>query len=144
MASTNTERGGLDGLFQLLVSYRLLVYLLGTIAIGTPLFLAVGLGIEVSAAARTTIVVVSLGLMILTYVGERRLGLGNGDEHQPGDRADEYSFRTRATVAMAVVGIAVGVYLVLAGDPIIGLVFVGGAFLFARLAYGQSEPMEEP
>ncbi|PSP86576.1 hypothetical protein BRC83_00240 [Halobacteriales archaeon QS_1_68_17] len=131
------DRSGLDDLFKLLVGYRLLIYLAGTVAIGTPLFLAVGFGIEVSSGVRTAIVVASLGGMILTYAGERRVGL-DGEAAGPGDGGGsaEYPLRKRAAVALAVVGVAVGVYAGIEVNPILGLVFVGGALLFGRFAYG--------
>lgn len=140
--AARTEATGLDGLFRLLVAYRLLVYLAGTVAIGTPLFLAVGFDVEVPGSARTAIVVASLGLMILTYVGERRVGLPEETSatERPDDR-ETYSLRKRAAVGAAVVGVALGVYIALERNPVIGGLFVLGALLFARIAYGgEDEP----
>jgi hypothetical protein len=133
MARTASTRG-VDELLRLLVAYRLLVYLGGLIAIGTPLALAVAFGVEVSTEARYAIVTASLGLMVATYVGERRVGLDHVDD-RTGEPEESYPLGMRAAVLLAVVGVAVGVYLALRGSPIRGLLFVAGALLFAQFAY---------
>jgi hypothetical protein len=121
---------------RFLVAYRLFIYLGGLIAIGIPLALQRAYGMELSPGARTAIVVVSLGLMIVTYIGERRVGrdhasAGTGVEGS----AESYSLRLRASIATAVVGLAVGIYVVMEINPLTGAFFVLGAFLFAYMGY---------
>lgn len=142
MASHARSDGG-DPL-ALLAAYRLPIYVGGLIVIGTPLALAEVTGIVLPPAARTALVVVSLAVMVATYVGERRVrnDTGAGARASTGtERGDgalsrpEYSLRERIAVAAAVVGVAVGVYVAAAGDLIVGLLFVLGAYAFAYLAY---------
>jgi hypothetical protein len=119
---------------RFLVTYRLLVYLGGLIAIGIPLLLQRAYGTELSPGARTAIVVVSLAVMIVTYVAERRVGQDHIDDHT-GEPTESYSLRLRASVATAVVGLAVGIYAIMEIDGITGGLFVLGAFLFAYMGY---------
>lgn len=121
-------------MLRLLVAYRLLIYLAGLIAVGSPLVLAQVFGVTLSPAARTTVVVVSLAAMIATYLAERRVGLDHVDD-RTGEATESYPLRMRAAVAAAVVGLAVGVYVALEMNPFYGLLFVGGAYLFAYIAY---------
>jgi len=121
-------------LLRFLVTYRLFIYLGGLIAIGIPLLLQRAYGTELSAGARTAIVVVSLGVMILTYVGERRVGRGHLDE-RTGESTESYTLRLRASIATAVVGLAVGIYVVMEVNRLTGGLFIIGAFLFAYMGY---------
>ncbi|MFC7044152.1 hypothetical protein ACFQH6_00890 [Halobacteriaceae archaeon GCM10025711] len=132
--------GGLDALFRLLVAYRMVVYLGGLVAIALPIVLARGAGVTVPAGARTAIVVVSLGLMILTYLGERRLGVGGGN--RTGDAGEQYSLRTRLAVTLAVVGVVVGIYVALEMNLLLGVLFVGGAYLFGVIAFRRNDARE--
>jgi hypothetical protein len=111
----------------------MLVYLGGLIAIGTPLALRRVADVELSPGARTAIVAVSLGLMIVTYIGERRVGHGHLD--RTGGPSESYSVRLRAAIAMAVVGIAVGIYVLMEVSLFAGLLFIVGAYLFAYMGY---------
>ena len=120
-------------LLRFLVAYRLFIYLGGLIAIGIPLALQRAYGMELSPGARTAIVVVSLGLMVVTYIGERRVGR---EHSSAGTGAEEsYSLRLRASIATAVVGLAVGIYVVMEVNPLTGAFFILGAFLFAYMGY---------
>ncbi|MFD1633764.1 hypothetical protein ACOZ4L_13095 [Haloplanus ruber] len=120
-------------LLRLLVTYRLFIYLGGLIAIGIPLLLQRAYGTELSPGARTAIVAVSLGLMIVTYLGERRVGRDHVDA--TGESAETYSLRLRASIATAVVGLAIGIYVAMEVNPLTGSFFVLGAFLFAYMGY---------
>lgn len=121
-------------LFRFLVTYRLFVYLGGLIAIGIPLLLQRAYGMELSPGARTAIVVVSLGVMVVTYIAERSVGQGHIDD-QTGESTESYSLRLRASVATAVVGLAVGIYAVMEINTFTGALFIIGAFLFAYMGY---------
>jgi len=121
-------------LFRFLVTYRIFVYLGGLIAIGIPLLLQRAYGTELSPGARTAIVVVSLGVMIVTYIAERRVGSGHIDE-RTGESTEAYSLRLRASVATAVVGLAVGIYAVMEINVLTGSLFIIGAFFFAYMGY---------
>jgi hypothetical protein len=121
-------------LLRFLVTYRLLVYLGGLIAIGIPLVLQRAYGTELSPGARTAIVVVSLGLMIVTYIGERRVGREHIDS-RTGESMESYSLRLRASVATAIVGLAIGIYVVMEVNAFTGALFIVGAALFAFMGY---------
>ena len=144
MAShTSGTPGGVEAVSHLLVAYRLPIYLGGLAVIGAPLAVASAFDVTVPPAARTAVVVASLGLMVATYLAERRVGVPDRSDGRPGGRGasgggreeSEYPLAVRAAVALAVLGVAVGVYLGLERDLITGLLFVGGAYLFAYLGY---------
>lgn len=132
--ATDANATALDALLELLVAYRGLVYVGGLLAIGSPLLLVHGFGVEPPWAVRTAVVWVSLGVMILTYVGERRLGTV-----RPGDGPDDgrkpFSLRVRVALVMAVLGVAVGVYAAIEVNLVVGLLFVVGAILFGQFAF---------
>ena len=141
MASHARSNGGDGDPLALLAAYSLPIYVGGLIAIATPLALAEVAGIVVPPAARTAVVAVSLAVMVATYVGERRGSAGDAGGSATGDGRDrpEYSLRARLAVAAAVVGVAVGVYVAAAGDVVVGLLFVLGAYFFGYLAYRGEE-----
>lgn len=132
--ASRAETSDLEDLFRLLVAYRLFVYLGGLIAIGAPLVVQRVFEIEVSPTARWVIVVVSLGLMVLTYVGERRVGHGHVDE-RTGEPKEPYSLRTRLTLVGSIVGIAVGIYAAVEVNLLVGGLFVLGSVMFGRVVY---------
>ena len=107
--TTRTESSSLDPLFRLLVSYRLLVYFGGLFVIGLPLLFG-AFGIELSGTVRTILVVVTLSVMVLTYIGERRLGF---PDSRTETTTEEYPLKMRLAVALALLGIAVGIYVAL-------------------------------
>ncbi|MFC7173692.1 hypothetical protein ACFQL0_10715 [Haloplanus litoreus] len=72
--------------------------------------------------------------MIVTYIAERRVGQGHIDE-RTGESTESYSLRLRASVATAVVGLAVGVYAIMEISVFTGALFILGAFLFAYMGY---------
>ncbi|MFB6157141.1 MAG: hypothetical protein ABEJ34_04805 [Haloferacaceae archaeon] len=131
----SSNRGeGLDRLFRLLVAHRMLVYVGGLVVIGIPLFMVRAFGRELPWAVRTTLVVTSLTIMIVTYVGERRVGHDHLDD-TTGESTEEYPLRMRLAVAMAVLGLAVGVFVALEVNVLGGLMFIGGSYFFAYVAY---------
>lgn len=128
---TKTRPVRFDAVLRILVAYRLLVYLGGLAVIGLPLVLAQVFGIVLPPTARTVIVVVTLTLMVLTYVGERRIS----KEGMAAESGREYRLRMRLALALAAVGVAIGVYVALAVNLVGGILFVVGAYLFAVLGY---------
>lgn len=123
-----------DRLFRFLVSYRLLFYLGALIAMSLPLGLAWLFDVQLASAARTTIVAVSFGVILATYLAERRVGLDHVDP-QTGVPTESYSTVMRVSVLLFIVGIAAGIYFVLASRLLIGLLFLVGAIFFLQLAY---------
>lgn len=132
--ATDANGTALDALLELLVAYRGVVYVGGLLAIGSPLLAVHGFGVEPPRAVRVTVVWVSLGVMILTYVGERRLGT-TGTGGRPNEDREPFSLHVRAALVMAVLGVAVGVYAAIEVSLVIGLLFVVGAILFGQFAF---------
>jgi hypothetical protein len=126
-----TESSGLDPLFRLLVTYRLLIYFGGLFVIGLPLLFR-ALGIELSGTARTVLVVVTLSVMVLTYLGERRVGF---PDSRTETTSKEYPLKMRLALALALLGIAVGIYVALEVNTLTGLLFIAGAYLFGYMGY---------
>jgi hypothetical protein len=127
----HTEPSGLDSLFRLLVTYRLLIYFGGLFVIGLPLLFR-ALGIELSETARTVLVVVTLAVMVLTYLGERRVGYADSRTESA---TEEYSLQTRLAFVFALIGIAVGIYVTLEVNTLTGILFIAGAYLFGYMGY---------
>lgn len=140
MARTSDD--GSELLFRFLVAHRILLYVGGLIAISTPLGLAWAFDYELSPGARTAVVGVSLGVIVLTYLAERRVGLEHAGP-RTGDSRKSYSTRLQASVFLAIVGIAVGIYLLLEYDQIAGLLFLAGALFFFQMAYRSERDREE-
>ena len=132
--SARPTDGGLAFVARFLVAYRLLFYLGGLLAISAPLGLAWVFDLELSPAARTTVVGVSFAVLLGTYLAERRVGLDHVDPATGAPR-EAYSLRLRASVVLALAGLAVGVFLVLEGRAAMGALFLAGAVLFFQLAY---------
>lgn len=128
---TQTESSGLDTLFRFLVSYRLLIYFGGLFLIAVPL-VAKPFGITVPGTARTVVVVVVLAVMVLTYLGERRVGV---PESGTEPTRETYPRKMRLMLVLAFVGIAVGVYVALEVNMLTGLLFIAGAYLFGYMGY---------
>lgn len=147
-----------SGLAKLLVTYRMTIYLGGIAILGIPLVLHSVAGVTVSTSGRAALTVSVVSLMVATYVAELRVDVDEDDDRDatdastggasstsPGgsggstERAADvgggYPLRTRASVALAALGLAVGVYLGLERSILEGLVFVAGAYFFAYLAY---------
>ena len=120
---------------QFLAAHRLSIYLGGLIAILLPRILRTVSGVSLAPVTRTVIVFGSLLLMVVTYLAERQVRRADGESIA----TDTYSLQTRVLVGLAVVGLALGVYLALEGRPLIGLLFLGGALLFLRMAYTEPE-----
>lgn len=131
---SQTGKGSPALLFRFLAAHRLAFYVGGLIAISLPIGLVWMFDYELPPAARTAIVGVSFGVIVLTYVAERRVGLEHAGA-RTGETPESYSTRLKASVALAIVGIAVGVYLLLGHDRIVGALFLVGALLFFQVAY---------
>ena len=127
----DTETSGLDALFGVLVANRLLIYFGGLLVIGSPLLFG-ALGIELPGTVRVVLVIVTLVVMTLTYVGERRVGFA-GTQATPA--GETYSLRMRIALAVAVAGIASGVYVALEVDTVAGLLLIAGAYFVGYLGY---------
>lgn len=176
--ASRTDESGFDSLLRALAARRLAVYTSGLAVIVLPRVLRAAFGIEVPATARTLLVVCGLGAMILTYLGERRVGDNTGGagggriDDRRGDARPEtderttsdsetagsasgrtststpvtepkpesqvesgYSRRTRTTVAIGLSGIAIGIYVAVEIDTIVGALFVVGGLLFGQSAF---------
>jgi hypothetical protein len=136
----HSESSGLDSLFRLLVAYRLLIYFGGLFVIGLPLLFG-ALGVALSGTVRTVLVVVTLAVMVLTYVGERRIGF---DGSRTDVTAQEYPLKMRLMLALAVLGIAVGIYVALEVNTFTGLLFIAGAYFFGYMGYRGGLDEDEP
>ena len=130
------QPSGVDwGPMQFLAAHRLSIYLGGLLAILLPRLLRTLADVTLSPLTRTVIVMGSLLLMVVTYLAERRARREDVAGPSPG----EYSLQTRTLVGLGVVGLALGVYFVLETRPLFGLLFIGGALLFLRIAYTEPE-----
>ncbi|EMA51201.1 hypothetical protein [Halococcus thailandensis] len=127
----DTETSELDALFGVLVANRLLIYFGGLLVIGSPLLFG-ALGIELPGTVRIVLVVVTLVVMTLTYVGERRIGFAGAQAAHAGET---YSLRMQIALAVAVAGIAIGVYVALEVNTVAGLLFITGAYFVGYLGY---------
>ena len=130
---------GLDHLARFLVAYRLLLYLGGLVAISLPLVLTWAFDVTLSPAARSTVVGVSFAVIVVTYLAERRVGLDHVDP-VTGSPREAYSLRLRASLVLAIAGVALGAYLLLVGRWAMGALFLLGAVLFFQLAYRAERP----
>ncbi len=130
-----TGQATMAGPIRFLAAHRLSIYLGGLIAILLPRILRIAADITLAPLTRTVIVVGSLLLMVVTYLAERQARGDDGTD----PATEDYSTRTRVLVGLAVVGLALGVYLAFEGRPLFGLLFLGGALLFFRIAYTEPE-----
>jgi hypothetical protein len=129
--TSQIESSKLTPLFQLLVTYRLLVYFGGLFVIALPFLFGV-LGIELSETVRTVLVVVILAVMMLTYLGERQFGIPNSRTETT---IEEYSMKVRLAFTLALIGIGTGIYVILEANILIGILFIAGAYLFGYTGY---------
>jgi hypothetical protein len=105
------------------------------VVISLPLLVATEFGIELSQATRVAIVVPTLALMSVAYLGERRLDVGPDDTADSAAATPGYSLGSRLSIAAAVVGFAIGVYMSLTGDPRAGAVYLFGSLLYGYREY---------
>jgi len=131
-----------DDVAALLVGYRLLIYFGGLAVIGAPLALQAVAGVTTPTSVRAALTVAVVALMTVTYLSERRVDAppttrgATGADGSAAESSDGgYPLRTRVAVAAAVLGLAVGVYVALEVSRVGGVLFVGGSYLFAYLAY---------
>ena len=132
--SGRIDAGPVDFILRFLAAYRLLVYLGGLIVMSLPLVVEWTSDATVPQSVRNTVVGVSFAAILLTYLAERRFGLDHVDPATGAPR-EGYSRQTRVSIVLAIAGVAAGVYLVLARNAAMGLLFLAGALLFFQLAY---------
>lgn len=137
--ATTTE-GWFDNLLRFLGTYSAGIYLAGVLVISIPLILAWVFDYEASSTTRFVLVGASLTVMIFAYVGERRFGIPEEDDRRTGATPRDYSLRTRALVAVAVLGLGLGIYAALEINLLVGGVFFVGSYLFTRLAFRAESP----
>ena len=118
-----------------LVEHRIVIYLGGVAIIALPLVLHSTAGVTVSRSARLATTVAMVGLMVVTYLAELRLGTDGDDGSAGPTTGGGYPLRTQVAVGAAVLGLALGVYVGLEVSWLAGLLFVAGAYFFAYLAY---------
>lgn len=136
-----TNRDGPAQVLRLLVAYRLLFYLGALIALSLPLGLAWLFDVHLQPATRSSVVAVSLGVILATYLSERQVGLDHVDP-RTGAATESYPLRMRVSVVFAIVGVAASVYFLLSARPGVGLLFLLGAVLFVQLATRSADAEE--
>jgi hypothetical protein len=130
---TSEGRAGVDPLLRLLVAHRLAVYVGGLLVIVAPRLLERFADVVLSPAVRSAVVVTSLALMSVTYLAERRVRR-NRDADRSADR-EEFDLETRIAGALAVLGLAAGIYVAVEVNLFTGAAFAVGAYFFAYLAF---------
>lgn len=135
----SADAGWPDELFGFLAAYSLPIYAIGVAAISVPAVLAWGFDVIVPGTIRSAVVGASLGVMVLAYVAERRARSDADSERNPDGREREYPLRTRALVAAAILGLALGIYTATEVNLLVGGVFFVGAYFFTRMAFGTGE-----
>jgi hypothetical protein len=132
--SSHTDRSEHWPLAVILVAYRLPIYIGGLLVISIPLILSSAFSVVIPATARTVLVVVTLTVMIATYIAERYVGYDSENELQT-DEESTYSMRLRVALAFSIIGIAAGIYIALEIAPFTGMMFIVGAYLFGYFGY---------
>jgi hypothetical protein len=133
-----TDSGRHVPLADVLVAYRLLIYIGGLLVISIPLVLSSAFGVVVPGTARTVLVGVTLTVMIATYIAEHYIGYDSESENESrtdGESLPTYSLRLRIALALSTIGIAVGIYIALEIALFTGLLFIFGAYLFGYFGY---------
>ena len=121
-----------------LVRHRYAVYFGGLAVITAPPALEAA-GIPVSQSARAALVAGALAVMVVTYIGERRVrATGGADDASAPDDVATPDTAAQVAVAAALAGVAVGGYLALQGRLWIGGLFAVGAVAFARMAIART------
>lgn len=136
-------------LAHVLAVYSLLIYMAGLLIIAIPTVLKRGFGTTLPGRLRQAMVVVTLAVMVVTYLAERRFAR---DREEPAtetkddgaetttDQTPGYSLYARLSMVAAAVGVAVGIYVGFALErPFVGVLFVFGAYLFVRMGYRYEE-----
>lgn len=124
-------------LVDILVTYRLLIYIGGLLVISIPLVLSSAFNVVVPETARTVLVGVTLTVMVVTYIAERYVGYDSESESETPDKesTQTYSLRLRIALALSIIGIAAGIYIAIEIALFTGLLFVFGAYLFGYFGY---------
>lgn len=94
----------------------------------SPLLVMSALGEELSFPIRAGAVVCGIGVVLAGYRLDERVGGSPEAPLLPG----------RLLLAFAATGLAIGVYAAVEVGLLAGAVFVFGAYLFARIAYGEA------
>lgn len=135
---------------RVLSTYSLLVYAVGLAVIVLSRVAEGTVEIPFPPQLRQVIMAVTLAVMVVTYLAERRFARGReedgaGDvEATDPDGAPEYSLYARASMAAAAVGVAVGIYVGFALERLfVGGLFILGAYLFVHMAYRHDEQRGE-
>jgi hypothetical protein len=84
---------------------------------------------------RLAVVVPTLALMSVVYLGERRLDVDDDTPASTDATRPDYSLGSRFSIAAAVVGFAVGVYVSLTGAPRAGAIYLFGSLLYGYREY---------
>lgn len=129
-----------------LATYRYVVYVGGIIVILLPRLLRVTTGISLPLQTRRILVGGALGVMIITYLAERRFARSEGSDTAKTDvsQSPEYSLYARLSLAGAAVGVAIGIYVGYAMERLLlGTLFIFGAYLFVRMGYRHEEQTRE-
>lgn len=133
----HTDSGRHMPLVDILVTYRLLIYIGGLLVISIPLVLSSAFNVVVPETARTVLVGVTLTVMVVTYIAERYVGYDSESESETPDKesTQTYSLRLRIALALSIIGIAAGIYIAIEIALFTGLLFVFGAYLFGYFGY---------
>lgn len=123
---------------EALATYRYVVYLGGLGVIVLPRILRILIDISLPLRTRRILIGSALGVMLITYFAERRFAGGKQPEvsETPDTQSAGYSLFARLSLAGAAVGVAIGIYVGFAMErPLIGSLFIFGAYLFVRMGY---------
>lgn len=133
----------IDWIGRALAVYSLVVYLVGLLIILAPTVLRRATDTTLPLRVRRILVGGALGIMIITYLAERRYReTGEEDESDDTGEADlpSYSLYARLSLAGAAIGVAIGIYVGYATERLlVGALFIFGAYLFVRMGYRHEE-----
>ncbi|MFB6112617.1 MAG: hypothetical protein ABEJ58_00780 [Halodesulfurarchaeum sp.] len=130
MAGTSESTVGVVARF--FATYRLLFYLGGLIVMSLPLGLAWVFDVHLQPALRTSIVIVTFGAIVATYLSER--WVERQQRAMGGGAVRTVSLRRRLSLFASLAGVAVAIYMFVTNRFGYGLIFLAGAGLFYQLA----------
>lgn len=138
-----SEESLIDWIARALAVYSLFVYLAGLLIILSPTIVRRAFDTALPLRVRRVLVGGALAVMIVTYLAERRYRQTEEEDESGGDdesELPEYSLYARLSLAGAVIGVAIGIYVGYANErPLIGALFIFGAYLFIRMGYRHEE-----
>ena len=117
---------------QWLATRRIAIYLGGLAVIVAARTGPDAVGVPVPDPVETTVVVLALTVMAITYVAERAFRDGLEAD---GSAALEYTTGQRVAIAFGLVGIAVGGFFAFTDRLVVGVPFVVGAVLLLNWAF---------